>query len=43
MTKFKHDIAKKKFGSTAGCVAIKKKYLKIIASKINKKTLVKIY
>ncbi len=36
-------VAKKKFESTAGCVAIKKKYLKIIASKINKRTVVKIY
>ena len=33
----------KNFNSTAGCVAIKKKYLKDIASKISKKTLVKIY
>ena len=36
-------VAKKNFNSTAGCVAIKKKYLKDIASKISKKTLVKIY
>ena len=36
-------VAKKNFNSTAGCVAIKKKYLKDIASKVSKKTLVKIY
>jgi len=36
-------VAKKKFNSTEGCVAIKKKYLKEIASKVNNKTLVKIY
>ena len=36
-------VAKKNFESTGGCVAIKKKYLKIIASKVNKRTFVKIY
>tara|TARA_Y100001970_G_scaffold52311_1_gene66086 strand:+ start:1844 stop:2335 length:492 start_codon:yes stop_codon:yes gene_type:complete len=36
-------VAKKNFKSTEGCVAIKKKYLKDIASKVDNKTLVKIY
>ena len=36
-------VAKKNFKSTEGCLAIKKQYLKDIASKVDNKTLVKIY
>ena len=36
-------IAKKNYKKTAGCVAIKKRDMKIIINKITKKTLVKIY
>ncbi len=35
-------IAKKNFSSTKGCVAIKKSYIKMLAKKISKNTLVKI-
>ena len=36
-------IAKKNYKKTAGCIAIKKRDMKIIINKITKKTLVKIY
>jgi len=36
-------IAKRKYQPTAGCIAVSKKNIKLIASKINKRTKIKIY
>ena len=36
-------IAKRKYQPTAGCIAVSKKNIKLIASKVNKRTKIKIY
>ena len=36
-------IAKRKYQQTAGCIAVSKRNIKLIASKINKRTKIKIY